>query len=148
MNQAHHNIHWTRFADRFGATASFLCAVHCALLPLLIAALPAFGLGFLADHRYEQAFVGFAVLLASATVVGGFRHHHRLVALWLLLPGLVLLITGALIAFDHAATLHSVLVSFGGTLVAGAHLTNLRLWRGPAQRHCVVAGHAGHHVGG
>ena len=37
--------------DRLGATASFLCAVHCAALPLVIATLPAIGLGFLANHE-------------------------------------------------------------------------------------------------
>ena len=45
---AHQTSLFHRLADRFGATASFLCAVHCALLPLVIAALPAIGLGFLA----------------------------------------------------------------------------------------------------
>src|SRR5690348_9027020 len=52
-------------ADRVGATASFLCAVHCALLPFVIALLPLIGLGFLADHRFERVFVACAAALAS-----------------------------------------------------------------------------------
>src|SRR6478672_8405035 len=51
-------------ADRFGATASFLCAIHCALLPFVIAVLPALGLAFLADHRFERGFIAFASVLA------------------------------------------------------------------------------------
>ena len=35
------------FLDKFGSTASVICALHCALLPLVLAILPAFGLGFL-----------------------------------------------------------------------------------------------------
>ena len=30
--------------DRFGATGSMICAVHCALTPLLLAAIPSLGL--------------------------------------------------------------------------------------------------------
>src|SRR3546814_2509913 len=32
------------FLDRFGATGSLICAVHCALLPLVLAAIPSLGL--------------------------------------------------------------------------------------------------------
>jgi len=118
---------WVRIADRFGATASFLCAVHCALLPLIIAVLPALGLGFLADHRFERAFIAFASVLAVTTFAVGFRRHQRFRAFWFLAPGLGLLLAGLFVDFDHSSTLHAVLVAVGGTLVALAHLTNLRL---------------------
>ena len=122
---------FTRFADRFGATASFLCAVHCALLPLVIAVLPALGLSFLADHRFERAFIIFASLLALTTLVIGFRRHQRFSAFWFLAPGICFLIAGILVDFDNGSILlHSVLVAIGGTLVACAHLTNLRLAHG------------------
>ncbi|MEO7072934.1 MAG: MerC domain-containing protein, partial [Rhodanobacter sp.] len=52
-------------ADRVGATASFLCAVHCAALPFVLALLPFVGLGFLADHRFERGFVLFACVLGG-----------------------------------------------------------------------------------
>ncbi|HXD83673.1 MAG TPA: MerC domain-containing protein, partial [Rudaea sp.] len=44
-------------ADRLGAAASLLCAVHCAALPFVLALLPALGLGFLANHGFERAFI-------------------------------------------------------------------------------------------
>lgn len=122
---------FARFADRFGATASFLCAVHCALLPLVIAVLPVLGLGFLADHRFERIFIAFASVLALTTLVIGFRRHQRFRAFWFLVPGITLLVAGIVIDVDHAALGHAVMVSIGGTLVALAHLTNLRL----AHRH-------------
>lgn len=120
----------TRLADRFGATASFLCAVHCALLPLVIAALPALGLSFLANHRFERGFIAFASVLALTTLVIGFRRHHQFRAFWFLVPGIVLLFAGIVVDFEQSATLHAVLVSIGGTLVTIAHLTNLRLGHG------------------
>ena len=119
-----------RFADRFGATASFLCAVHCAALPLVIAVLPAIGLGFLANHRFERGFVAFASVLAVTTLVVGFRRHQRFRAFWFLLPGILLLAAGMIVDFEESATAHAVLVAIGGTLVAVSHLTNLRLAHG------------------
>lgn len=119
-----------RIADRFGATASFLCAVHCALLPMLIAALPALGLAFLANHRFERGFIAFASMLALTTIVIGFRRHRRFRAFWFLVPGILLLAAGIVVDFEQAPTLHAVLVSCGGTLVAISHLTNLRLAHG------------------
>jgi len=69
--------HWWHVADRVGATASFLCAIHCALLPFVLALLPFLGLEFLADHRFERDFVFFACTLALFALVGGYRRHQR-----------------------------------------------------------------------
>lgn len=118
---------FARLADRFGATVSFLCAVHCALLPLVIAVLPMLGLGFLADHRFERAFVVFAGALALSSLLVGFRRHQSYRAFWFLVPGIALLLAGILVDMDHAALGHAVLVSLGGVLVALAHVVNLRL---------------------
>jgi hypothetical protein len=129
---------FARFADRFGAGASFLCAVHCALLPLVIAILPALGLGFLADHRFEHAFIAFASMLALTALIVGFRRHQRFRAFWFLVPGIALLFAGVVVEYD-SMVLHAVLVAMGGSLVALAHLTNLRL----SHRHVhdAVCGH-------
>jgi hypothetical protein len=128
-----------RLADRFGATASFLCAVHCAVLPLVIAALPALGLSFLADHHFERGFIAFASVLALTTLVLGVRRHGNFRAFWFLAPGIALLTAGIIVDFDDSATLHAVLVAIGGTLVALAHLTNLRL--GHLHVHDAACGH-------
>jgi len=116
-----------RIVDRFGAFASFLCAVHCALLPVLFGVLPALGLAFLANHAIERAFVGFAIVLATTSLLFGLRKHGSYRAFWFLIPGIVLLVAGMLVGATHADTLHAVLVSVGGTLVALSHLVNLRL---------------------
>src|SRR5881394_1059811 len=78
-------------ADRIGATASFLCALHCAALPFLLAVLPTLGLGFLADHLFERIFIACASALALAVLIRGYRHHHDARALLLMAPGLILL---------------------------------------------------------
>ena len=115
-------------ADRLGAMASFLCALHCAALPFVLTVLPALGLSFLGDHRFERAFIAFASLLALTSLVRGYRRHRVPAALLLLLPGLVLLWIGGWV-FDtgSAPILHASLVAMGGCCVALAHIVNLRL---------------------
>jgi hypothetical protein len=115
-------------ADRVGATASFLCALHCAALPFVFALLPALGLGFLADHGFERWFIAFATLLALTMLTRGYLRHRVPLAIGLLLPSLVLLwLGGYVFDFDSSAALHATLVALGGSGVAAAHLVNLRL---------------------
>jgi len=118
-----------KLADRIGAAASFLCAIHCAALPFVLSLLPLLGLEFLADHRFERAFVMFACALALLTLVNGYRRHRRPTPLLCAFPGLSLLLLGVTVAEDYSIVLHSVLVTCGGVLVAAAHFVNLRLDR-------------------
>lgn len=126
--------------DRVGATASFLCAVHCALLPFVLALLPLVGLGFLAGHTFERVFVACAALLAVGSLAIGYRHHRRPHALFLMLPGIALLLFGVAVNIDVRVTLHTVAVVCGGVLVASAHVTNLVLTHRHHHAHCVHAG--------
>ncbi|MBS0516427.1 MAG: MerC domain-containing protein [Proteobacteria bacterium] len=115
-------------ADRIGATASFLCALHCAVLPFVLTVLPALGLGFLGDHRFERIFIACASLLALASLVRGWRRHRVTSALYLAAAGLALLWIGAWV-FDAESSIvaHAMLVTLGGCCVALAHIVNLRL---------------------
>jgi hypothetical protein len=120
---------WWNLADRVGASASFLCAIHCAVLPFVLVFLPLLGLSFLADHAFERGFVLFASALAMFALVNGYRRHHRQLPLRLALPGLCLLVMGVTFAENYSIVLHSVLVTCGGLLVASAHFVNLRFDR-------------------
>lgn len=137
-NNSTRSARLSKLTDRFGATASFLCAIHCAMLPFVLALLPAMGLAFLASHTFERVFVAFAVVLALASLITGWRRHQRFHALWILLPGIVLLLVGVVHAVG-TGLMHTVLLGLGGTLVATAHLVNLRLAHphvhGPSCRH-------------
>lgn len=114
--------------DRFGATGSLLCAVHCAVLPLVLALAPSLGLSFWLGEGVERTIVVFVTLLGLFSLLLGYRRHHALHALALLLPGLAALWGGVLYApLHHAAVPHAVVMTLGGTLVGVAHLVNLRL---------------------
>jgi hypothetical protein len=117
--------------DRFGASGSLLCAVHCAVLPALLALAPSLGLSFWLGDGVELAIVVFVSLLGLSSLVLGYRRHRAWQALGLLVPGLVSLWAGLLVApLHHAVLPHAVVMTLGGTLVGVAHLVNLRLNHG------------------
>jgi len=120
-----------RLLDRIGATGSIVCAIHCALLPIVIAVLPSLGIAVWLGDGFEQAFVLFATLLGLFSVVWGYRRHGAIRALGLLVPGLAALWAGVLYApLHHALVPHAVAMTLGGTLVGLAHVANLRLNHG------------------
>jgi hypothetical protein len=120
--------HWV---DSLGSVGATLCAVHCALLPFALALLPVVGLGILASSGFEIGFVIFATALAIASLVHGYRRHRAYHAMAVLVPGLAALWSGLFIPALHESNIgHAVAMSIGGTLVAVAHLVNLRLSQG------------------
>lgn len=142
FGQTHKSRRW-QFADRIGAMASFLCALHCAALPFVLALLPLVGLGFLADHRFERGFVLFACVLASFALGRGFVRNRLSLPLLLAAPGVALLLLGVIWISSNALLVHSVLVTCGGLLLAGAHYFNLRNERRAqgAHRHAASCAH-------
>ncbi|BCT91415.1 membrane protein [Lysobacter helvus] len=117
-----------RLLDRFGAAGSLACAVHCALLPLAIALLPALGIGNWLGEGFERGFVAFATLLGFASVYWGYRKHGAVRALGLLAAGLTILWSAILYPPLHEHLVaHALVMTCGGTLVGLAHLANLRL---------------------
>ena len=120
-----------RWADSFGSISAIVCALHCALLPFVIAVLPAFGLSVLATSGFEYGYVAFATALALTSLWLGYRRHRVYRALAFLVPGLAAVWSGILWPFVHEDVIrHAVVMTFGGTLIAVAHLVNLRLTHG------------------
>lgn len=116
------------WADRLGAFGAFLCAAHCALIPLALALLPAAGLGVLAWHGFEIAFAGVATVLAVTSLYLGYRSHRAYHAWLLVAPGLALVWVATLYPPLHdAAIAHAAMMTVGGVLIGLAHLVNLRL---------------------
>ena len=121
----------SRWVDSLGSVGAVLCAVHCALLPFALALLPVLGMGILASQGFEIGFVLFATALAVVSLWHGYRRHRAYHAMTVLVPGLIALWAGVFIPVLHESVIaHAVAMSIGGTLVAVAHLVNLRLSQG------------------
>jgi hypothetical protein len=114
-------------ADRVGFAASFLCAIHCALWPWLLALAPAFGLEVGGWVDLDQAFVVFATVLGVSTLTLGWRRHRMFRAWALLVPGLTMVWLGAFGPLHVHDMPHALVMTTGGVLLALAHLLNLRL---------------------
>ena len=121
-----------RRADKLnaaGGAASLLCAIHCALMPLLVTLLPVIGLGFLATEPVEWALVAMSCALGVSSLRLGFREHGKRRALMILAIGLALLVLGRVSeARDWGAWGVPVLV-VGGGVVALSHVINGLLCR-------------------
>ncbi len=121
----------SHFLDRLGATGSLLCAIHCALLPLLIALLPSLGVAVWLGDGFEAVFVLFVSLFGVSVLVWSYRRHRAMRALGMMLLGLAALWLAVLYAPLHQSVVpHAVVMTLGGTLVGLAHLINLRLNHG------------------
>ena len=115
--------------DQAGMTASLLCAVHCALMPLAITLLPLLGLSFLADSRMEWALVVLAAVLGTTSLTVGYRQHRSTNALRVLFAGLAILVAGRLFETYAVGQWAVGVVVAGGVIIAIAHSINLRLSR-------------------
>ena len=70
--------------DHIGMTASILCAIHCAIVPILITTLPLFGLGFLANPWLEWGMIILALFIGIYAIgLSYFRSHRKLLPMGL-----------------------------------------------------------------
>jgi hypothetical protein len=126
-----------RLGDSLGAIAAGVCAVHCALLPIVLVLLPTLGLGLFASQGFEFFYVAFATALATTSLVQGYRRHRIHRALSFAVPGLLAVWTGVLLPTVHENVIaHAMVMTFGGTLIAIAHLINLKLTHRHAAEAC------------
>lgn len=112
--------------DKAGAAASFLCAIHCAIMPFVITALPLLGLGFLASEPVEWGLLAASGVLGTLSLCVGFREHRRRRVFGLLGIALALLVAGRMM---HHHDFSWVIMVLGGLTMMGAHLVNRLLCR-------------------
>ena len=114
-------INW----DALGITTSLLCAIHCALLPLLVASLPVLGINIIHNQLFEFGMIGLAFLIGTWALWHGFRYHHGRIIPWLLfVTGISLLIAKQV---WHSYEL--AILPFAVVLVVAAHVVNWRWTR-------------------
>jgi hypothetical protein len=108
-------------------TASFACAVHCAVLPLLLAALPAIGLAWLDSAWVDWTMVVFAAVIALRAHRGGFTVHRRRLPTAVAVTGLLMIVTT--ICLLKGSGSHHYIQASGAMVVASSHFLNRHLCR-------------------
>jgi hypothetical protein len=110
--------------DNLGMTASTLCAIHCAIVPILLTFLPLAGLGFLTHPLFEWSMILLALLLGVSSIfLSYFRTHRRALPLLLLCSGFVLVIAGHIYLKGWE---EAIIVPLGGLTIAAAHFVNYK----------------------
>lgn len=78
--------------DALGIATSVACAIHCAVLPLLLSSLPLFGINIINNTSFEILMIGLAFAIGLYSLSHGYRkHHHRLYPILLFSVGISLL---------------------------------------------------------
>jgi hypothetical protein len=110
--------------DHIGITASTLCAIHCAIVPVLFTSLPLLGLGFLANIWVEWGMIVLALTIGAYSIgLSYLRIHRRPLPLILLTAGFAIIMLGH--AFINGWA-EAVIVPVGGLLIAIAHFANYK----------------------
>ena len=72
-----------------GISASVICAIHCAVAPLLLSSLPLFGVNIIENQWVELILLGIAFLVGVTTLWHGYqKHHHKKAPLILFSAGM------------------------------------------------------------
>jgi len=118
--------------DAVGGSASAVCAVHCALIPVAFALLPSATHSIVHSRVVESFFITVAALFATFVIGHATRRHREPLALLLLLIGLVVMAL-ALFSTGHSHSgAHALAAACGGMLIAAAHWSNwhsTKRWR-------------------
>ena len=114
-----YKINW----DALGITTSVACAVHCAVLPLLLSSLPVFGFDIIQNDFFEYAMIILAFAVGVYALSHGFRkHHQRFLPLTIFTIGILFLL-----AKQVWHTLHIWLLFPAIIAIITAHYLNYRL---------------------
>lgn len=63
--------------DAIGIGTSLACAIHCALLPVVLTSLPLFGIDLIHNLFFEWAMISLAFFVGSYSLYHGFKKHHQ-----------------------------------------------------------------------
>jgi MerC mercury resistance protein len=127
----HHCCKLTKFAeitymairvnwDIMGIATSLACAVHCAVLPIVLTTLPVFGINIIHNSFFEWGMIALAFFVGGYSLFNGYtRHHHTTLPLLIFFTGFIFLILKQF--FPHQEYLFLVLAVF---FIISAHLLN------------------------
>ncbi|MEP6616927.1 MAG: MerC domain-containing protein [Ginsengibacter sp.] len=114
-------INW----DFMGVATSVACAIHCAVLPVVLSTLPIFGINIIHNLFFEWAMIGIAFFVGIYSLMHGYvRHHRNLFPLSVFLTGFIFLLLKQVFTEREYLFLGIAVL-----LIITAHLFNYRYCR-------------------
>lgn len=109
--------------DGLGIATSLACAIHCAILPLLVTSLPLFGINIIHNKFFEWTMIAIAFSVGIYSLMHGYgKHHKSVIPLIIFMSGFVFLVTKQFFHnYENWLLLPAVL------LIVSAHYLNYRL---------------------
>ena len=109
--------------DLMGIATSVACAIHCALLPLVLSSLPLFGINIIHNLFFEWGMIALAFSVGAYSLFHGFIKHHRSIT-----PVLLFCAGFAFLLLKQAYHQYqNLLLVPAVTLIITAHYYNYRL---------------------
>lgn len=112
--------------DFIGFTTSLLCALHCAVLPLLISILPLAGFQFIKNPWLEFSIIFLSFILASVALLRGFNTHKNKSPLVIVSSGFALILLGHLF---ESSWIGIFMLTLGAMAIGLAHYLNWKCLR-------------------
>lgn len=116
MKKKFHSLH----LDFVGFSTSMACALHCSVLPLILALGIFPALEFLTHGIVEAIFIASAIIIASWALIGGYHKHKSWNPLLIAALGFSLI----LISRFSEGYLEGIFTTIGGLVVATSHYIN------------------------
>ncbi len=128
-------INW----DALGISASVICAIHCAILPIFLTSLPVFGFEILHNQAFEISMILVAAFVGLYALQHGWRkHHHKKMPIILFALGMLFLLGKEWFHYIDIYLLLPALV-----FILSAHILNYRLCRKANHCHSSDCNHEG-----
>lgn len=108
--------------DAIGIFTSLACAIHCAVLPLLISAITVFDVNLVNNELFEWGMILAACLIGTYALFHGYRKHHREKTPLILFFSGILLLIGKQLWHEYQLWI----LPFAVTAIISAHLLNFR----------------------
>lgn len=111
--------------DAMGIFTSIACAIHCAALPLILSALPIFGVNIIHNNFFEWVMITIAFCIGIFALFHGYsKHHGSIVPLLIFSSGFIFLVLKQFFSSLEYWFLAVAVVS-----IVSAHFYNYRLSR-------------------
>src|SRR6187431_2608017 len=108
--------------DGLGIATSVACAIHCAVLPLVLTSLPLFGINVIHNQTFEWFMIFIAFSIGVYALYHGYiTHHHSFFPMSLFSVGFVFL------SAKQFTNHHLIFLIIAVSLIISAHYLNFRL---------------------
>ena len=116
--------------DALGVGASSLCAVHCFLMPFVIAGFSMIGFHFIQHDTTHMVLAFFVLFFCLMAVIPGYRRHGNKKVVATMFSGVLLVMFATFVAESMFGEKGEIpIMTMGNALVITAHLLNRKYIR-------------------